>query len=116
MEKPLLHEGIPIGGLLDIASMKVIAISQRGTKRDFVDLYFILQNIPFHRIAEHMGKRFGRERINPLHIGKSLIYFSDAESNPEPEYIKGKEVGWEKVKNSSGLIKQFVYDIDEAVR
>ena len=62
MEKPLLHEGIPIGGLLDIASTKVIAISQRGTKRDFVDLYLILQNIPFRRIAEHMGKRFGRER------------------------------------------------------
>ncbi len=117
MEKPLLHEGIPIGGILDIASMKVIVISQRGTKRDFVDLYFILQGIPFHRIAEHMIKRFDRERINPLHIGKSLVYFSDAESNPEPEYIKGKEVSWEKVKKFfRSHVKQFVYDIDEAVR
>ncbi len=79
--------------------MKVIAISQRGTKRDFVDLFFILQDLPFHKVAEHMVKRFGKERINPIHLGKSLVYFSDAESNPEPEHIKGKEY--------AGIISKF---------
>ncbi len=44
-----------------VASMKVIAISQRGTKRDFVDLFFTLQDVPFHKVAEHMVKRFGAE-------------------------------------------------------
>jgi len=32
---------VQIASLLDIALMKLIAISQRGKKRDFVDLYFI---------------------------------------------------------------------------
>lgn len=117
LDKPSLYRGIRVAGVFDIASMKVIAISQRGTKRDFVDLYFILQDIPFHKLAYHMVRRFGRERINPVHIGKSLVYFSDAECNPEPEYLKGKEVGWAKVRSFfSRHVRQFVFDLDAAVK
>jgi hypothetical protein len=52
-----------VAGILDIAAMKVIAVCQRGTKRDFIDLYFLLQEIPFHRVAEHMvGRPRTRDR------------------------------------------------------
>lgn len=116
IEKTITFEGIKVAGISDIASMKVIAISQSGTKRDFVDLYFILQDMPFHKIAEHMVKRFGKERINPIHIGKSFVYFSDAESHPEPEYLKGKEVSWDQIKKFfRNHVKQIVYDLDVAV-
>jgi hypothetical protein len=98
-------------------NMLILFISQRETKRDFIDLYFILQYMPFHKLAEHMVRRFGRERINPIHIGKSLVYFSDAESNPEPEYVKGREVSWDKIKKFFRQhVKQFVLDIDTAVK
>ncbi len=117
IERPVMYEGIKVAGILDIASMKVIAISQRGTKRDFVNLHFILQDIPFHKITECMVKRFGRERINPIHIGKSLIYFSDAESHPTPEFCKGKEVSWEQTKIFfRNHVKQIVYDLDVALK
>ena len=43
-----------------------------------------------------MVQRFGKERVNPVLIGKALSYFADADSNPEPEYIK--KVKWEKIK------------------
>jgi len=117
LETPLLVDGIPVAGILDIAAMKVIAISQRGLKRDFVDLYFILREKPSHRIAEHMVKRFGPERVPPLHIGKSLVYFADADGNPEPAYIKGKAVKWVEVKKFfQQHVKQFVLDLDAAVK
>jgi hypothetical protein len=117
LDKPAVYKGIQVAGVLDIASMKVIAISQRGTKRDFVDLYFILQDMPFHKLAVHMAKRFGKERINPVHIGKSLVYFSDAESNPEPEYLNGKGVSWIKIKSFFRRhVRQFVFDLDAAVK
>ena len=117
LETPLLVDGIPVAGILDIAAMKVIAISQRGLKRDFVDLYFILREKPFHRIAEHMVQRFGPERVPPLHIGKSLVYFADADGNPEPAYIKGKAVKWVEVKKFfQQHVKQFVLDLDAAVK
>jgi hypothetical protein len=116
LEKPVVYDKIRLAGIRDIASMKVIAVSQRGTKRDFVDLFVILQNIPFHKIAEHMTRRFGKERINPLHIGKSLVYFSDADSDPEPAYVKGKKINWDKIKIFfRGHVKQFVLDLERAV-
>jgi len=117
IDKLTVYHGMRIAGVLDIAAMKIIALGQRGTKRDFVDLFFILQDLPFHTIAEHMVMRFGRERINPLHIGKSLVYFSDGESHPEPGYIQGKEIEWPKIKDFFRRhVKQFALDIDAAVR
>jgi hypothetical protein len=117
LEKTFIYEGIPVAGVLDIASMKVIAISQRGTKRDFVDLYCILQEMPFHKIAGHMVKRFGKGRINPVHVGKSLVYFSDADSNPEPEYVEARDESWEKIKSFfRNHVRQFVLDLDTAVK
>jgi len=117
IEKPDVYKTVRIAGVIDIAAMKIIALSQRGTKRDFVDLFFILQDLPFHKIAEHMVMRFGRERINAVHIGKSLVYFSDAESHPEPEYMKGKEINWLDVKNFfKHHMKQFTLDIDSAMK
>ncbi len=109
------HAGTRIAGMLDIASMKVIAISQRGVKRDFVDLYFILQEIPFHLIAAHMVKRFGKQRINPAHIGKSLVWFADADTNPDPAYIKGKEIAWDSIRKFFRThVKQFTLDLEAA--
>lgn len=117
LDKPVLLKGITVAGLLDIASMKVIAISQRGTKRDFADLYCILRNIPFHLIAAHVVKRFGPERINPVHIGKSLVYFADADSEPEPVYPKGNELSWNTIKQFlRAHVKQYVFDLDGALK
>lgn len=94
-----------------------LALSKRGVKREFVDLYVILQNMPFSKIAENMVKRFGIERVNPVHIGKSLVYFSDAESNPDPEYIKGENIKWESIKVFfKEHVKQFVLDLNIAVK
>lgn len=117
MEEPFIYKGVRIAEILDIASMKVIAISRRGTKRDFIDLFFVLQDLPFYKVAVHMVRRFGKERINPIHSGKSLVYFSDADSNPDPDYIKGKELRWDTVKKFfRNHIKQFVFDLELAVK
>lgn len=114
-EKKTILENIGIAGVLDIASMEIIAVCQRGSRRDFIDLYYILQEIPFHLLARHMIMRYGRERINPVHIGKSLVYFTDAEPEPEPDYIKGKEIAWKTVKQFfKNHVRQFVYDLAAA--
>lgn len=115
LDKPTQYQGINIASVLDIAAMKIIAISQLGTKRDFVDMHFILQNIPFHKVAEHTVRRFGKERINPVLIGKALAYFADADSDPEPEYTKMK-VKWERIKTFfKQHVKQFVLDLSNAL-
>jgi len=80
----------------DIAVMKIIAISQRGKKRDFFDLYWICRNItPLHEIISRVDKQYSVQQ-NPTHILKSLVYFQDAEDDPNPEiYFKAD---WKEVK------------------
>ena len=51
MRDPFLFEGNPfrffkLADVRDIALMKLAAISGRGSRKDFVDLYIILQDEP----------------------------------------------------------------------
>lgn len=63
-----------------------------------------------------MVKRFGAERINSVHIGKSLVYFADADNEPEPEYIGRNRVDWEDIKSFFiNNIKKFTSDIANAI-
>ena len=114
LEKKTGQNGIPVAGLIDIASMKVLAIAQRGAKRDFVDLYCILLDTPFAKVARNMIARFGADRINPVIIGKALAYFSDAETDPEPAYL-GKKKDWKIIKKFfAGHVQQFTLDLNRA--
>src|SRR3989344_7938351 len=49
LKKTISFRNINIASVTDIAAMKIAAISERGTKRDFIDLYFILQKITLAR-------------------------------------------------------------------
>src|SRR3989338_8170929 len=82
---------------LDIAVMKIIAISQLGRKRDFFDLYWICQNMyPLHDILLKVDKQYSVNQ-NILHILKSMVYFKDAENDPEPKIYFN--ANWKKVKD-----------------
>lgn len=106
--------GVPVAGLIDIASMKIIAMIQRGAKRDYVDLYFILRDIPFAKVAENMIARYGVDRVNPIVIGKALVFFQDADLDPDPEYL-AKPKDWIAIKKYIvNHIQQFVLDIHKA--
>jgi len=106
--------GIPLASITDIASMKVIAVSQRGARRDFIDLFFILKDTPFRKVAENMVARYGAARISPVGIGKSLVFFDDAESDPDPRY-RGQGPDWESVKRFFVRnVRQIVLDLEAA--
>jgi len=116
-EKMADLDGVPIAGIIDITSMKIIAVSQRGAKRDFVDLYSVLQTVPFWKIAENLMERFGKDRVNPVHIGKSLVYFKDADIDPDPRYLGNEQLPWDQVKKFfKKNVKQMVIDLDQASR
>jgi len=80
----------------DIAAMKVVAISQRGDKKDFFDLYEILKTVSPRDLKVLFLKKFGASRINCYHILKSFLYFDDAEQQPAPLSLNGTT--WEQVK------------------
>lgn len=97
-QKVFCHGEIQILNPTDIAVMKITAISQRGKKRDFFDLYWCAHHVePLERTVKRLPEQYPSVAHDYHHILKSLVYFEDAESDPEPEiYFKAK---WSEVKN-----------------
>ncbi len=82
----------------DIGCMKLSAISSRGSKKDFVDIFFICQKtIAFEKLLEAFRKKYKDINYNILHILKSLIYFEDADKEPMSKMLI--PVSWKEVKN-----------------
>jgi len=69
----------------DIALMKLVAIGQRGSKRDFVDLACFLRKfpkVPLGELLELLQRKYGS--MNRAHLLRALAYFADAEPDPMP--------------------------------
>jgi hypothetical protein len=96
-QKPLWHGSIRVIQPTDIAVMKIIAISQRGKKRDFFDLYWCANNVePLEELIKRLPKQYPSVVHDYHHILKSLVYFADAESDPEPEIYF--DASWQEIK------------------
>lgn len=80
----------------DIACMKISAISSRGTKRDFIDLYEAARHYSLEELYRLFQQKFSLTPYNNVHILKSLTYFADAESEPMPDMLI--PISWETVK------------------
>lgn len=80
----------------DIATMKIIAVSQRGRKRDFIDLYWYCRHREKLRTIFERALNQYPQQHNVPHILKSLVYFADAEEDPMPRLHF--EADWDQVK------------------
>lgn len=93
VREPFLFESTPhrffsVADVRDIALMKLAAISGRGSRRDFADLYMILRNPPsLEAYFELLPRKYDPRRLNTYHILKSLTYFDDAEGEPMPRML-----------------------------
>jgi len=105
-------QGASVAGVLDIAAMKLVAILQRGAKRDFVDLWAVLQHAPFRQVAHVALLRFGPTLLEPIVIGKALVWFADADTQPDPRWC-GTPVEWSAIKRFfRSSASQFVLDLE----
>ena len=89
-------EYVKVASVSDIACMKLSATSSRGSKKDFVDLYIILQKFSLEDLFLQFEKKFIGVSYQKLVLLKSLTYFSDAENEPDPDYTK--DLSWEEIK------------------
>lgn len=101
---PLLDAPVPwpdydcrLASLRDIACMKLSAIVQRGSKKDFVDLFALGQE--GYQLADMLGwyrTKFSIEDIG--HVLYALAYFDDADAERMPRMLR--EVEWKEVKEA----------------
>lgn len=93
LSDPFLFPAAPyaffsVADLRDIALMKLLAATNRGSRRDFVDLYTILRSGPsLNDYLRMLPRKYGRGRLNPYQVAMSLTYFEDAEAEPMPRML-----------------------------
>lgn len=96
--RPLIEiDGIRMLSIEDIAPMKLDAIAGRGSKKDFFDLYFLLQKYSLEQLLQLYAEKYPHQTI--FHVVRSLAYFSDADVQPDP-IVFDKKTTWAKVKKA----------------
>lgn len=97
VKEPTKFLKIDIASPEDIAAMKIAAIMDRGTKKDFIDLYFLIENgISIENSFTYYNKKYKSLSNNLYSIMKSLSYFDDADLLEMPQMIK--KISWEQIK------------------
>lgn len=87
--------GAALASLDDLACMKLSAIAQRGSRKDFYDVHALLnRHQPLSVLLQLYQQKFGVSDISPVLYG--LAYFDDAENEPEPILLE--KVSWKQVK------------------
>ena len=87
VQQPVLVEGVPVATVEEIGAMKLASIIGRGTRKDLVDLYYILQQMPIERLSEVAAVKYARVRSFAISATLALAYFEDAEALPMPPMI-----------------------------
>ena len=87
VQPTMLVARVPLASLDEIGAMKLAAIIDRGTRKDLIDLYFILQQVPIERLFEVAAVKYARVRTFAISATRALAYFEDAEALPMPRMI-----------------------------
>lgn len=94
LREPVTTDSITMAHTNDIIAMKLSAIIGRGSKKDFIDLFFLLQHCSLENMLNLYSCKFP-DGSNFL-VLKSLSYFVDAERDLMPVMLK--PLSWEQVK------------------
>lgn len=96
LENKIIHENIYLASIQDIAAIKLNAIIGRGSKKDFIDLFFILKHYSLSEIFKFYDDKY--HDGSSFLVLKSLTYFEDAEIEEMPYMFS--DVTWQTVKDN----------------
>ncbi|MEO0787768.1 MAG: nucleotidyl transferase AbiEii/AbiGii toxin family protein [Bacteroidota bacterium] len=96
ISKPITENGIILCSVRDIAAMKLAAVTGRGSKKDFIDIFFLLKDFTLSELLSFFSQKYpdGSQFL----VYKSLTYFNDAEADPMP--IMLIDTSWPIVKDT----------------
>ena len=96
IDDAVAEDGLRLASPKDIAAMKIGAIEGRGSKKDFFDLYFLLQHYTLEEMLGFYVQKY--PQYSMFRVRMSLTYFEDAEKQENPKLFEN--VNWETVKES----------------
>lgn len=100
IDAPIVEDGITLASPKDIAALKINAIEGRGTRKDFVDVYLLLQHYSLAQILDFYKQKYPEH--SEFRALLSLTYFDDAETQPMPKMLI-KDT-WEQMKSSIAAV------------
>jgi len=90
----------------DIAAMKIQAILGRAKKKDFWDLYELLQNYSLQQMIDWHRQKYPSQML-AISIPHAISYFSDADESETPVSFKNQT--WEQIKKGiSGKVSDYL--------
>lgn len=95
LDEPVVEEGFRLASPRDIAAMKINAIEGRGSKKDFIDMYFLLQHYKLEEILDFYAQKY--PNFSYYRALMSLTYFVDAEKFDMPTMFV--DFDWEQCKS-----------------
>ncbi len=85
--EPLIEvPGLRLAALEDIAAMKLAAVAQRGSKKDFVDIFALGQRFSLAEMLGFYRAKYGLEDVG--HVLVALAYFDDADRERLPTLLR----------------------------
>ena len=96
IDAPVQGEGFVLASDKDIAAMKVNAIIGRGTRKDFIDLYVLLQHYSLVEIMEFYKQKY--PKFSEYRALLSMTYFEDAEMQDMPKMFI--DTRWDEMKST----------------
>lgn len=94
IDSAIEEDGLRLASPKDIAAMKINAIEGRGTKKDFIDMYFLLQHYTLEEILAFYTNKYPENSL--FRALMSLSYFEDAEEQLMPKMFSNIE--WREMK------------------
>ena len=96
IDKPVHGDGFVLASDKDIAAMKVNAIIGRGTRKDFIDLYVLLQHYSLSEIMDFYKQKY--PEFSEYRALLSMTYFDDAEMQDMPKMFI--DTPWDTMKSN----------------
>lgn len=96
IEDAVLEEGVVLAPVPDIAAMKLAAVTNRGSKKDFIDIDFLIRSYGLPTLMNWYSTKFPDG--SSFLVLRSLVYFDDAEEEPPPQMLH--ERPWSAVKEA----------------
>lgn len=98
---PWIAEGkeidtIRLAAIEDIAAMKLNAIAGRGSKKDFIDLFFLLKDYSLKELLSFYSRKYSDGSL--FLVLKSLAYFTDADRQAMP--VMHDSTSWATMKEA----------------
>jgi predicted nucleotidyltransferase component of viral defense system len=92
----IAKENVKYFSVQDIAAMKMHTICGRGKRKDFFDIYALLENYGWDKMLQWFEAKYGPTQY--YNLWRSISYFTDADEDAEIEGIPPYTKNWEEIK------------------